>query len=194
MGLCNQVAITFFFLLLSAAWAFTVAALVLPNWVSSLSYDVGVFKYCYTINTKVDCGDIRPGRVANKTWLAAGSLIMVGLLFLGFTILMAFASLFSYRYIKGAKFLMGFADLFIVLGIVLVPIGYKFLGDECSTPDDRNSCGLGCNGSNSFGYFTLCDPFKIGTAMYLLIVGIICLFIASLVSSCVRSKTKYYEP
>ena len=108
---------------------------------------------------------------------------------LGFDVLLGIASLCSYRFIRLAKLLMGAADLFLVVAVVLIPIGYNRLGDECTDPN--NSCGLVCSAQNSFGFFTLCSPWSIGTSMYLLIVGIILLFVASLVSSCIRSKTKY---
>ncbi len=50
------------------------------------------------------------------------------LLVLGFTVLLGFASLCSYRYIKYGKSLMGVADVVIVLATVLIPIGYNNLG------------------------------------------------------------------
>lgn len=111
------------------------------------------------------------------------------LITLGFDVLLGLASLCSYRFIRPAKFLMGFADLFLVVAVVLIPIGYNRLGDTCD--DTHNSCGLACTGQGSFGFFTLCAPWSIGTSMYLLIVGVILLFVASIVSSCIRSKTKY---
>ena len=49
-----------------------------------------------------------------------------------------------------------------------------------------NSCGLFCSSGRSFDYFTLCTPWNLGTAIYLLIVGVILLFVSTFVSSCIR--------
>eukprot|EP00042_Codosiga_hollandica_P025129 m.109627 g.109627 ORF g.109627 m.109627 type:complete len:219 (+) comp51776_c0_seq6:317-973(+) len=217
MGLYNQLAIVFFFVLLITAWALTVAALALPSWVTSDTLEIGLFKVCLT-SPSTSCSKISsqvhfkyfwldPLRIVrlsswpavfiqdveNKTWLAAGALLIIGLIFLGITIILAIASLCTYRFIRPSKFFMGIADVFIVVGTIVVPIGYNVLGDDCGSAG-VNSCGLTCsNGSNDFGYFSLCDPWEVGQAMYLLIAAVIILFIASLTASCVRSKTPTYE-
>ena len=70
---------------------------------------------------------------------------------------------------------------------------YKSLGDTCPSATPSN-CGLQCTGgTNTFTYFTLCQPWNIGTAMYVLIIGVILLFLASFASSCVRSKHCSYS-
>eukprot|EP00042_Codosiga_hollandica_P025125 m.109649 g.109649 ORF g.109649 m.109649 type:complete len:194 (+) comp51776_c0_seq10:317-898(+) len=192
MGLYNQLAIVFFFVLLITAWALTVAALALPSWVTSDTLEIGLFKVCLT-SPSTSCSKISSQDVENKTWLAAGALLIIGLIFLGITIILAIASLCTYRFIRPSKFFMGIADVFIVVGTIVVPIGYNVLGDDCGSAG-VNSCGLTCsNGSNDFGYFSLCDPWEVGQAMYLLIAAVIILFIASLTASCVRSKTPTYE-
>ena len=63
------------------------------------------------------------------------------------------------------------------------------LGDACPSPQ-HNNCGLQCTGgSNLWSFFKLCQPWGIGTAMYVLVIAVILLFCASFASSCcVRSK------
>eukprot|EP00042_Codosiga_hollandica_P025130 m.109639 g.109639 ORF g.109639 m.109639 type:complete len:76 (+) comp51776_c0_seq8:317-544(+) len=57
MGLYNQLAIVFFFVLLITAWALTVAALALPSWVTSDTLEIGLFKVCLTSLT-TSCSNI----------------------------------------------------------------------------------------------------------------------------------------
>ena len=51
------------------------AALTLPTWVSSeTDGDVGLFKYC----TALVCYTIMPQNMANKVWMAAAALLIIG--------------------------------------------------------------------------------------------------------------------
>eukprot|EP00042_Codosiga_hollandica_P025132 m.109643 g.109643 ORF g.109643 m.109643 type:complete len:176 (+) comp51776_c0_seq9:317-844(+) len=173
MGLYNQLAIVFFFVLLITAWALTVAALALPSWVTSDTLEIGLFKVCLT-SPSTSCSKISsqvhfkyfwldPLRIVrlsswpavfiqdveNKTWLAAGALLIIGLIFLGITIILAIASLCTYRFIRPSKFFMGIADVFIVVVssaflnasffLVLIPNASDFPGgNDCGA--DRLQC------------------------------------------------------
>eukprot|EP00042_Codosiga_hollandica_P025126 m.109654 g.109654 ORF g.109654 m.109654 type:complete len:151 (+) comp51776_c0_seq11:317-769(+) len=148
MGLYNQLAIVFFFVLLITAWALTVAALALPSWVTSDTLEIGLFKVCLT-SPSTSCSKISSQDVENKTWLAAGALLIIGLIFLGITIILAIASLCTYRFIRPSKFFMGIADVFIVVVssaflnasffLVLIPNASDFPGgNDCGA--DRLQC------------------------------------------------------
>ena len=59
--------------------------------------------------------------------------------------LMAFVCLFSYKLIRTTKAVMSVADVFIVIAVILVPVGYKNLGDTCPSVEDNYQCGLTCD-------------------------------------------------
>ena len=62
-------------ILLMSSQACIAAALTLPTWVSStVDGDVGLFKFC---NSLV-CYTIMPQNMANKVWMAAGALLIIG--------------------------------------------------------------------------------------------------------------------
>ena len=101
---------------------------------------------------------------------------------------------------RHAKLINGVANVFLIIGIILVPAGHvpraarplcltmhcRFgkMGQACGSHD--NSCGLVCSGTASWNYFATCTPWSLGTAIYLLIIGTVLLFVSTFVGSCVR--------
>lgn len=107
---------------------------------------------------------------------------------LGIGTILAIVSLFTYRAIPYAKQVSNLTDVFMVLGVLLVPCGYTYLDDSCPSGLHQGQCGLICEGNGKMELFVLCPPYSMGASAYLSITGVVLIFIATFVSSCVRSK------
>lgn len=132
-------------------------------------------------------------------------------------------SFFYCRVIPAAKIVLSIANLFLMIAIILVPIGFAFLDDSCPGTDEMQ-CGIACGDANDdFSYFTLCGPYEVGVgwrgmlrtvgaflavsshspapnsstqvgdSLWVLIVGIILIFISSFFAACIRLQTTIVE-
>lgn len=73
---------------------------------------------------------------------------------------------------------------------MIIPVGYKFLGEECRT-DDARGCGLDCSSGEDrdFNYFELCQPWYPGQAFLIGVIGAAILMVSAVAANCVQLQS-----
>lgn len=200
--------IAFWAVLLLISWILAVAALAREPWVTgtsqftgtvavqTVSYDVGLFKECLDDSLNGHkCFFISPSKSNIDAWIAASAFFVAGVILLSFAVIFAFVSLWKLKLINATKILHMITNVFMMVGLVLVPIGYAWLDDACPdagfnagqiAADKQGQCGLVCNGNNNMSFFSLCSPFEVGSSTWLMVAAIVILFIASFLASTIR--------
>lgn len=90
-----------------------------------------------------------------------------------------------------SKLLMCITNVFVIIGVILVPIGFEQLDEPC--PANANQCGLTCDNGGNMGFFTVCGPWNVGTATYVMVVGAALLFISAFFAACIRPAVRRAE-
>jgi hypothetical protein len=173
------------------AWIFIVISLAREEWVqgtdSNGSYDVGLFRQCSVYRGEKSC--FFADGINVKAWQAAAAFFILGLIFLTITIIVGFITLCFLQLITATKILLSITNLFMMIAIFLIPIGFAWLDDPCDGSGREAQCGLVCDGNGSMDFFKLCAPFKVGSVLWLCIVGLIILFIGSWILACLQTRT-----
>lgn len=97
------------------------------------------------------------------TRIAAGVFFVLTILFALPVIVFIIAGMFGprfYRFVNWAKGFLLVSNLWMIIGVVLYPIGFAWLDDTC-IPGDVH-CGLSCTGDRNMGFFSLCHPWDLG--------------------------------
>eukprot|EP00052_Salpingoeca_macrocollata_P000320 m.19738 g.19738 ORF g.19738 m.19738 type:complete len:204 (+) comp10419_c0_seq1:199-810(+) len=174
-------------------WIFIVAALARQEWVvgsePNRHVEVGLFRQCEDVNGQgEDCSHVD---INIDTWKAAAAFFIVGIIVLTVVIVLGFVSLCKFDpFLMITKILLSFANLCFMIAIFLIPIGFAFLDDKCPK-SNNDQCGLVCDGDGDMDFFKLCSPYEVGAALWVLVVGLILLFIGSWFIACVQTKTVY---
>eukprot|EP00050_Salpingoeca_kvevrii_P005699 m.285169 g.285169 ORF g.285169 m.285169 type:complete len:202 (-) comp11313_c0_seq1:253-858(-) len=197
MGFCNQFSALSLLvaLLLAISWVFVVVGLFRP-WVegdpAGGDVEVYLFKQCFEPQgAGKGCFDINFEDINIDLWKASAVLFILGLIFLFFTFILFVVNAFTYKVLNIAKGFLSFTNLLMMVGIILVPLGFAFLDDECPAGNNEGQCGLVCNGDNDFSYFTLCDPYELGDGLIVLVTGLFLQFFASICAACLVVRHVY---
>eukprot|EP00051_Salpingoeca_urceolata_P026924 m.479302 g.479302 ORF g.479302 m.479302 type:complete len:218 (+) comp21397_c0_seq1:174-827(+) len=150
---------------------------------------VGLFKQC--ING--DCFDIAPSDIPFSVWEAAAAFFIIGLIFLGFTIVAVLLCLCFAAMVPVSKIMHSLTNLWLMIAMVLVPIGFAWLDDECDSGSEKGQCGLVCYGDDDFTFFTLCGPYDIAEGLQVLIAGVFLLFLTSFLAVCIQVRQPVVE-
>jgi hypothetical protein len=169
------------------AWVMIVAAMARPEWVEGTDVvtannvqvqremEVGLFRQC----TAGDCGDVSVSDIPIKTWKAAAILFIIAVIFLTVAIVMGFVTICVDYLLPWTKLMLSIANLIFMVAIFLIPIGFAWLDDSCRAGSTGPQCGLVCNGNGTMDFFKLCSPFQVGAALWVMVVGLIVLFVGS---------------
>eukprot|EP00043_Microstomoeca_roanoka_P001515 m.33145 g.33145 ORF g.33145 m.33145 type:complete len:245 (+) comp10860_c0_seq1:359-1093(+) len=197
--------------LLIVAWVLLVVAFTLPDWIegteptdqTALPYverRVGLFRQCeqfIAANTDVSsgftaerCFDVGFSHSNIDAWYASSVLFVVGMIFLSVTIVLALVAAIGGLgvIVAVAKLCMSIGSLFFMVASVLFPLGFIYLDDTCPSGSNQGQCGLTCaDPQNGMDYFTLCGPYSVGTASFMMFAGLVVFFISAFCAACVRS-------
>lgn len=179
-----------FLLFAIVAWVLIVAGLSRQEWVSGnqsvnrTSVDVGLFRECKGNSCYYTGSDMNI-----DIWRAAAAFFVIGVLLLSAAIIMAFVCLCVLRLLIWTKLVLSIANLCFTIAIVLIPIGFTYLDDACPGSGNQSQCGLICDSTGRMDFFSLCSPFKVGAALWVVIAGIFILFLGSIILSCLQTFT-----
>lgn len=165
------------------AWIMIVAALSRSEWVEGTDVfanqtrkmEVGLFRQC----TAGDCDDVSVSDMNIDTWKGAGILFIIAVILLSVAIILGFVTIFVDVLLPWTKLTLSFANLVFMVAIFLIPIGFAWLDDTCPSATIRPQCGLVCNGDSDMDFFKLCAPYEVGAALWVMVVGLIVLFVGS---------------
>ncbi|EGD80475.1 hypothetical protein PTSG_11117 [Salpingoeca rosetta] len=197
--------------LLVVTWILLVVAFTLPDWVEGteptddpdfpfLDRQVGLFRQCeqYTpLNDNVvtgfgaeRCFSTGFNKSNIDAWYAAGVLFVIGVIFLSMTIVLALvATIRANGWVAAlAKLSMSITSIFFLIASILFPLGFIYLDDRCPAGTEEGQCGLRCTDPTAgMDYFTLCGPYGVGAASFLMFAALVVFFISSFCAACVRS-------
>eukprot|EP00053_Salpingoeca_punica_P006100 m.58776 g.58776 ORF g.58776 m.58776 type:complete len:206 (-) comp13532_c0_seq5:714-1331(-) len=166
------------------AWIMIVAALSREEWVegtdvntagTSRKMEVGLFRQC----TAGSCSDVSVSDMNVDTWKGAGILFIIAIILLSIAIILGFVTIFVDILLPWTKLTLSLANLVFMVAIFLIPIGFAWLDDTCPSGNDQAQCGLICNGGGNMDFFKLCSPYEVGAALWVMVVGLIVLFVGS---------------
>eukprot|EP00039_Didymoeca_costata_P008623 m.114359 g.114359 ORF g.114359 m.114359 type:complete len:217 (+) comp14162_c0_seq3:393-1043(+) len=185
--------------LVSAAWGLIMAVVFGADLVHGTEtepikahYSVGLLRQCRTYEgLDEQCVNVPLGKMNNDLWSAAAIMFIIAILFLTLCIGAIAASSFSYSAVFSGKVTQALGQSFLFGGAVLLPAGYRTLDDLCPENDDEQiQCGLRCMESGEMDWFELCNDFEPDIGMWMVLGSIVCMMVATIVSTQVRLPTE----
>eukprot|EP00055_Hartaetosiga_balthica_P006897 m.22839 g.22839 ORF g.22839 m.22839 type:complete len:230 (+) comp5485_c0_seq1:78-767(+) len=184
--------------------AFSLASVIyafsLPTWItgtevidatqpSNIRREVGLFVQCnYEAGQPDNC--FKTGVSNNSTiWQVSSFFFAVAtsgaLLILLMVLSVLFNPTLKKSIIPWSKFIMSITSIVFIVAVTLFPLGFIYLDDDCAS-DNVGGCGLSCAVSGSqMEYFSLCSPYKVGSASFAMFAGVLAFFICSFCARCV---------
>jgi hypothetical protein len=115
---------------------------------------------------------------------------MARIILLSIVIILGLLCFCYLQLLPATKILLSITNLCFTIAIVLTPIGFSWLDDSCGSGGiGEGQCGLVCDNTGRMDFFSLCSPFKVGSALWVLIAGIFVLFVGSLIIACLQTRT-----
>eukprot|EP00052_Salpingoeca_macrocollata_P024048 m.213922 g.213922 ORF g.213922 m.213922 type:complete len:190 (+) comp22179_c5_seq1:101-670(+) len=151
--------------------ALVVAALTLETWVTGSSaffdIEVGLLKQCVNDN----CFDILPQDMNNKWWQSCFAFLLIGGVLFGVAAVFALMSECCTSLYNAVKIMVWTGAFFILLGVLLVPVGWRDLDHSCPDGTEEGQCGLICGSGGKFSAYNLCSPWETGQAFHIACAG-----------------------